>query len=166
MTPVDFLIVEERIKEELENLNRLHQTLQRRGLLEDSHQRRFKLMDEWVARAVGSILHDMYSAMEKMFRIIARDLDGKLPDGAEWHNELLIQMSIPLAGIRPAVISKELRTLLSEFLAFRHVFRNVYGFNLAPERLDLLLKKVPDLCKQFKDEMVNFLHTMHECMDQ
>ncbi len=31
---------------------------------------------------------------------------------------------------RPAVISEELAADLDEYLSFRHVFRNIYGFEL------------------------------------
>jgi len=164
MIPVDLLIVEQRIREELRNLARLYESLEKRTLLQDSRRRRLELQDEWLARAVGSVLHDFYSAIEKTFRVIARDLDGRVPSGSEWHSELLTQMAIAIPGTRPAVISAELAGSLNELLGFRHVFRNVYGFHLAAEKIDLLLEKLPQIYREYEREINGFLQTMHSIL--
>lgn len=39
---------------------------------------------------------------------------------------------------RPAVITQVTKKKLEEFLAFRHVVRNIYGFEIDPKRLDNL----------------------------
>jgi hypothetical protein len=44
-------------------------------------------------------------------------------------------MSLELPEIRPAVISTETAERLGDYLRFRHVFRNVYGFVLDATRL-------------------------------
>lgn len=165
MIPVDFLIIEGRIREELGNLARLYESLERKMLLHDSRQRRLKLQDEWLTRAVGSILHDFYSAIEKSFRVIARDLDGKVPGGPEWHRELLAQMVIAIPSVRPPVISAELADRLGELLGFRHVFRNVYGFHLAAEKIDLILGKLPQIYQDYQREMNEFFQAMHSALE-
>jgi len=77
-------------------------------------------------RATGSILHDFYSGIERIFERIAVTLDGGLPEGERWHQLLLQQMEEETKG-RPAVIDSELSTRLLEYLKFRHRFRNIYG---------------------------------------
>ena len=42
-------------------------------------------------RAAGSILHDFYCGIEKIFERIAIRIDGGLPKGGDWHTELLLQ---------------------------------------------------------------------------
>src|SRR4030066_2281436 len=81
-------------------------------------------------RAAGSILHDFYSGIEKIFRRIASRIDRDTPSGDDWHTELLIRMSIPIDGIRPAVISEDLKERLAEYLRFRHLFRKINCFEL------------------------------------
>ncbi|MBI2265735.1 MAG: hypothetical protein HYU64_11260, partial [Armatimonadetes bacterium] len=81
-------------------------------------------------RAAGSILHDFYSGIEKIFRRISSNLDGDMPSGEDWHLELLERMSLAVEGLRPSVISEGAKSKLSEFLRFRHLFRNIYGFEL------------------------------------
>lgn len=62
-------------------------------------------------RAAGSILHDFYSGIEKIFRRVAVAMNNKLPKNEDWHKELLSQMAEPIAGIRA-----NLKLELFEFL--------------------------------------------------
>lgn len=165
MTDSSFIVLEARIQEELDNIHELRQSLEVRGFLTGDPELVSRLSDEWEARGVGSTLHDLYSAVEKVFRIIARDVDQNVPSSAEWHRELLNQMSLSLPGIRPAVITKNLHNSLGEFLSFRHVFRNIYGFNLSPEKLASLLGRVPRVCQSFEEEITDFLEVMRKCLE-
>ena len=92
------------------------------------------------SRIVGSILHDFYTGIERIFRRIAEEVDGGVPAGEGWHRELLEVMSLELEGVRPAVLSGKLMRKLDEYLRFRHLFRNIYGFELEPRRLKSLAK--------------------------
>lgn len=68
----------------------------------------FPLSDENAARVVGSYLQDFYNCVENMAKVVARFIDGAgLPQGSDWHAELLRQMSTPVRGIRPGLISEE-----------------------------------------------------------
>lgn len=108
-------------------------------------------------RAKGSILQDFYNASERIFKIIARRLNGGVPLTESWHRELLHQMTVEIKGIRPAVISKTLASELSEYLAFRHIFRNIYGFELDSDKLDRLVEKFEKVAKNFESEIKDFL---------
>ena len=65
-------------------------------------------------------------------------------------------MTLPLEGIRPAVISEELAAELDEYLAFRHVFRNIYGFELKGERIIRLSDRLAEVAASFKKEVNDF----------
>jgi hypothetical protein len=65
-------------------------------------------------------------------------MEKTVPDGPEWHQDLLLQMSAEITTVRPAVISQEARRCLEEYRGFRHVVRNVYTFNLRSARLQEL----------------------------
>ena len=58
-------------------------------------------------RAVGSLLHDFYTGVEKIFSQIAIKIDQDLPAGEGWHIQLLKRMTIPIEGIRPRVIDED-----------------------------------------------------------
>ncbi len=107
-------------------------------------------------RIVGSILHDFYTGIERIFRRIAEEVDGGVPAGEGWHRELLGVMSLELESIRPAVISSKLMRKLDEYLRFRHLFRNIYGFELEPRRLKSLAKDLNKTLTAFKKAMSQF----------
>jgi len=94
-------------------------------------------------RTAGSILHDFYCGVERIFRHIALGIDQDLPGGADWHVRLLQRMVTPIETVRPAVLDRELARQLDEYLRFRHLFRNVYGFDLEWERCHELLSDLP-----------------------
>ncbi len=91
--------------------------------------------DEDYLDGVALNLHGFYAGAEHIFREIARDVDGAVPPGSEWHRELLVQMTAELPSLRPPVISRATRDCLDEYRNFRHIVRNVYTFNLRPSRL-------------------------------
>ncbi|WP_423225516.1 hypothetical protein [Candidatus Amarolinea aalborgensis] len=80
-------------------------------------------------------LHSFYTGVEQLLEVIARQFDGSVPQGPDWHRDLLLQMSGELSGRRPPVISRATRHCLDEYRSFRHIVRNVYTFNLRPTRL-------------------------------
>jgi len=94
--------------------------------------------DTFSLRARASILHDLYTGAERIFVRLAEELNGGVPRGEHWPRQLLDDMALDLPGIRPRVISPELATTLAQFLRFRHVFRNNYGYVLDAERLQPL----------------------------
>ncbi|MHA1277651.1 MAG: hypothetical protein ACTSQ8_10695 [Candidatus Helarchaeota archaeon] len=101
-------------------------------------------------RAAGSILHDFYCGIEKIFEKIALILDNKIPEGENWHSELLLQMARPLEKRRNKVITEELFQELKEYLRFRHLFRHIYGFELKWEKFKDLCINLENIFNDFK----------------
>ncbi len=146
------------IEREIEQLNRLEQELI--GLQEKINASEPSPYD---IRAAGSILHDFYNGVEAIFRRIAHELNGGIPVGQDWHKQILIDMSLNIDGVRPSVISDELSARLHNYLGFRHVFRNVYGFLLDPERVKILSRELPKIVNLLREEIgrfINYLDTL------
>ncbi len=91
--------------------------------------------------AACAILHSFYTEVEKTLKLIAREWDGRMPSSDAWHKDLLNQMSAATAR-RPAVLSPALVEVLSEFLAFRHLFRGASIALMRWEKLTPLLAEV------------------------
>ncbi len=101
------------------------------------------------------MLHSFYTEIEKILKLIARDWDGRLPSSDSWHKDLLLQMSQGTAN-RPAVLSISLVEALSEFLAFRHLFRGASIVLMRWNKLHPLVAKVDRTYEQARSELEAF----------
>ena len=72
---------------------------------------------------LAKLVENCYSDLEEVLKAIAKAVDGRMPQGHDWHRELLEQMAMAQAS-RPAVLDDTLRVELSAYLAFRHYSRN------------------------------------------
>ena len=134
------------IEKELDNLNELRKEM-----------KEIKSESIILRRSMGSILHDFYNCCERIFKKIAFDINGGYEDTEKWHKSLLVKMTIPIKRVRPPVISEELAAELDEYLSFRHVFRNIYGFELKGERIGYLARKFDKIADRFIKEIKIFL---------
>ena len=97
-----------------------------------------------------------YTGLEKIFGLIAREIDTAEPKGTEWHKNLLQQMSEARPS-RPPVISEETLAALMLVLRFRHRIRNIYVFELEPEKTVENAKRVCDLFHTLSAELDTFI---------
>ena len=107
-------------------------------------------------RAGGSILQDFYNGAERFFERIARIVDGHVPSDEHWHQTLLAQMAAPYPDRRPAVISRQLRLRLREYLSYRHRFRNIYTRKLDRSKLSELMDTLDDTHRGLSAELGAF----------
>ncbi|WP_448573870.1 ribonuclease toxin HepT-like protein [Trichothermofontia sp.] len=80
--------------------------------------------DEFYLDAIALNLHSFYTCLEQIFEAIARTIGEGMPTGTHWHQQLLLQMSVAVPTVRPAVISQASRRWLDTYRSFRHVVRN------------------------------------------
>jgi len=110
-------------------------------------------------------LHNFYTGCERIFQKIADDINGGVPSSFDWHKRLLKSMSLEIENIRPAVISKSTLRMLEDFLAFRHVIRNIYGFEIDTERLQSLINNVQGAYRMFKKDIDKFIVFLRKMMN-
>lgn len=113
-------------------------------------------------RVYASIISDFFMASERIFKLIAKEIDEDLPETDDWHKKLLRQMSVDLPEIRPAVIDKKLYYLLEEYLKFRHLVRNIYGFQLDYKRFSHLVTDIDIAISEIVKQINSFLNKMDE----
>ncbi|MCB0070138.1 MAG: hypothetical protein KDE20_01715 [Caldilineaceae bacterium] len=109
-------------------------------------------------------LHNFYTGCERIFNVVTSELNGGPPTGYDWHQRLLDRMAADW-GERPAIITAATATDLREFLSFRHVVRNVYGYELDPERIERLLEKYPQTWTAFRSDVENFIRQLKTMAD-
>jgi uncharacterized protein YukE len=110
-------------------------------------------------------LHNFYTGCERIFQTIISELNGAPPTGFDWHRRLLERMGAAWGG-RPAVLSSGSVEGLREYLAFRHVVRNIYGFELDVERTADLLGRYPEVWRQVEADIERFVAWLGTLADQ
>jgi hypothetical protein len=112
--------------------------------------------DDYYLDSVALNLHGFYSGIERIFERIAATVDESVPSGANWHQELLSQMAVEVADIRPAVISDDLKESLEEYRGFRHIVRNVYAYHFNAEKLRILIEHLQQVSLKIDTELSAF----------
>jgi hypothetical protein len=116
-------------------------------------------------RTAGGILHDFYCGVERIFRHIATRIDEDLPSGPDWHLQLLQRMATDIEAVRPPVLDRGTVRQLDEYLRFRHLFRNIYGFDLEWERCHELFSELPVVLARLEQQLAafdEFLRTLEQ----
>jgi hypothetical protein len=67
---------------------------------------------------------------------ILRSLDGDVPAGSMWHQEILRAAGVAVEGMRPEILSSRAMRGMTELLRFRHFARHPYDAPLDPAPLD------------------------------
>jgi len=135
------------IKNELAKLEKLVQRLA---------TQQGRVDDEEISESAALRLHNFYTGCERIFKLIASEVNGVWSQDLDWHKRLLNQVALEVPNIRPAVISPETRKDLEELLNFRHVIRNIYSFELKPERVEELVRSTIALFPRFAREIEAF----------
>jgi hypothetical protein len=112
--------------------------------------------------SVALNLHSWYSGIERIFELIATEIDGGTLGGEAWHSELLRQITLDLPETRPPVIQKSTAVQLDEYRKFRHRIRNIYATSLEPARIQPLVVGLPDLWLSVKQQLFAFLDFLDE----
>jgi len=101
-------------------------------------------------------LQAYYTGIERIFRMLAENIDGSIPESERWHKDLLNQIAIEIPQIRPPVISKVLRDELVDYFMFQHLIRNVYPFDINAKKVEELLDKLQRVHEQLTRELEAF----------
>lgn len=149
-----FLTMKSQIKSELKEIK----TIVNR--IEKAWQKQQNTGDKLYLDSVALNLYSFYAGFERIFELIAREIDNTIPDGSAWHQNLLRQMSIEIEKVRPQVISKSTQEKLDEYRSFRHVIRNIYSFNIAESKLKPLVENIHHTFKDVRDDLNDFLEEM------
>lgn len=106
---------------------------------------------------LGSVLHSFYNGLENIFEIIAKNIDGIVPNGNKSHQELLHQMASENSK-RNEVLNEELYLKLREYATFRHFYRHAYSFQLNWEKMNPLIDNLQTVWNEVKLNLENFIN--------
>jgi hypothetical protein len=145
-----YRLLAERLRVELQALQRIVARAENAVML----ARQRPAEQDYFLGSTALDLHAFYTGVERMLELIASDLDESRPASPHWHRDLLLQMGLALPDVRPAVLRPETSGALVEYLEFRHVVRNVYTFNLRPERVAELVNGLRPTYQLVADDLL------------
>ena len=98
---------------------------------------RARLGDDTAAgmEACGYQLSRYYNVLERMFERVGEAFENQFERRGDFHERLLIRMSLDLPGIRPRLLEPADLQRVRELKGFRHLFRHAYDLQLRPDRL-------------------------------
>ena len=102
-------------------------------------------------------LHNLYGAVEDLFKVVANAFENHVAPGGGYHTELLRRMTISVPKVRPHVISAETCRLLDSLRGFRHVFRHAYARELDVRKLRIVLDDARAARGPLADDVEEFL---------
>lgn len=115
------------LKAQLRLLERVHQRLQERSAT--------GLTTPAQLDSAAYQIHNLYCAAEDLLKLVAQAFENRIGAGGEWHRTLLLRMSQPVPGIRPALLSEELFDVMNRLRGFRHFVRHAYVTEIDPAQL-------------------------------
>lgn len=107
----------------------------------------------------AALLETYYTGVEKALARIARVMNG-MPEGADWHRQLLEDARLALPSVRPTILSDAAYRALEPYLAFRHRFRNLYLFDLEVGLLLPLVERARATWTLTANELERFARAM------
>ncbi len=109
--------------------------------------------------AVASVLHSFYNGLENILLSIAKCIDESVPTGAQWHRDLLTQMT-EATSMRGAVLTVSTARQLADYLGFRHFYRHSYSLFLEWGELEKLVMPLARVWEQARREVQLFLDSL------
>lgn len=97
-----------------------------------------------------------YTVFERMLENICEAFENHFERQGDWHEKLLVRLSLDLPGLRPAFFPQGGLADLREIKRFRHMIRHAYDLELRADRLQELVAiverveaAVPGWCASF-----------------
>ena len=110
--------------------------------------------------SVAYQLHNLYGAVEDLFKIIATYFENNISDSAQWHSRLLQRMTQAVEGVRPAVIRQDSYLQLNSLRGFRHFFRHAYGVTIDHAQITSNLAQAIILKPLLEQDLDAFLNNL------
>jgi uncharacterized protein YutE (UPF0331/DUF86 family) len=100
-------------------------------------------------------IHNVYCAAEDLLKLVAQAFENSV-SGAEWHRSILLRLSQPVQGIRPALLSEETFDVMNRLRGFRHFIRHAYGADIEITQLNSNLDLAEKLRSLLPLDVENF----------
>ena len=110
-------------------------------------------------------IHNLYCSIEDLLKLIASAFENQIGTGSEWHRVLLLRLSQPIEGIRPAFLSEDSFDLLNQLRSFRHMFRHAYGTDIKLRQLEPNIDIALEVATLISEDINQFLEHLNKVTD-
>lgn len=107
--------------------------------------------------SVAYQIHNLYCAAEDLLKLVAQAFENRIGSSGEWHRILLLRMSEPIPGIRPALLSEDLFDVMNRLRGFRHFVRHAYVTDIDPNQLQANLNLAFKLAEALPKAVYTFI---------
>jgi len=97
-----------------------------------------------------------YTAIEDLFKQIAKAFENHIENMSNFHKEILIRMNTEVPKIRPFVISNSSLVFLDKVRAFRHFIQHAYDCELDEDEIELIQEKLTKEYFHVAKDLQNF----------
>ena len=113
------------------------------------------------SEACGYQLNRFYNILERGFERICESFENHFEKRGDYHEKLILRMTLSLPGIRPAFLPCESVESLRELKGFRHIFRHAYDLILITDRLESLVRHAEKLADDQLERIEAFIREVH-----
>lgn len=103
-----------------------------------------------------------YTAIEDLFKQVAKSFENHIKDLAQFHKELLIRMNTEIPTIRPSVISQESLIFLDKIGTFHQFIHYAYDCELNVDELASIQEKLKKDFSSFEKDLEQFRRFVYE----
>ncbi|MFQ5753531.1 MAG: hypothetical protein ACE5HI_16195 [bacterium] len=104
--------------------------------------------------AIATCLHNAYSGIENLLKLILKYINVPLPESPTSHKDLLA------VAVEQEIIPQHLLEALDEYRAFRHFFVHGYGILLQEAPLQPLAENLPEVWNRFECALDAFVTSL------
>lgn len=106
--------------------------------------------------AVAVTLQHFYTSLETAFKRVVKEMEGDLPSGESWYQDLLEIVCLEIEGVRPALISSQVKKDIDKLRRFRHVVRHGYEYELDWSQMTPLVESLERITDQIEKDFTEF----------
>ncbi|MGI8935758.1 hypothetical protein [Leptolyngbya sp. BC1307] len=107
--------------------------------------------------SVAYQIHNLYCSAEDLLKLIASSFENQIGAGGDWHRVMLLRLSQPVEGIRPAFLSATSLEVMNKLRSFRHLIRHAYGTEIELTQLQANLSAAQRLYGLLQQDINIFL---------
>ncbi len=112
--------------------------------------------------SVAYQIHNLYCSIEDLLKLVAKAFENNVGTGEDWHKVLLLRLSQPIEGIRPALLSEATWDAMDQLRGFRHLVRHAYGRDIELTQLQVNITAAQKLYQLIEQDINAFVVKLEE----